>query len=174
MHASNYVGFWPRLLAWSLDKLLFALVLAAVIASLGLAPGSLAELLRQFVAPDAPPLLELVAEQRPMLEQVLLRWLLPLCAIIGFLRWKRATPGKMLIGAEVVDATSGGAMGLRQATLRSLACTVSLLACGLGYAWILLDTRRQGWHDKIAGTVVVRRRRPERALTTQRLSVRKR
>jgi uncharacterized RDD family membrane protein YckC len=26
----------------------------------------------------------------------------------------------------------------------------------LGYAWVLIDKKRQGWHDKIAGTYVVR------------------
>ncbi|WP_028534729.1 RDD family protein [Paludibacterium yongneupense] len=157
MNASDYVGFWPRVAAWCVDKVLFALILAALVASLKLPQGSLPDLLRQALAADAPPLFALLQEQRPLLEQALLRWLLPLIAIVGFLRWKRATPGKMLIGAEVVDAASGSAMGLAQATLRSLACTLSLLSCGLGYAWVLLDPRKQAWHDKIARTVVVRR-----------------
>jgi uncharacterized RDD family membrane protein YckC len=42
------------------------------------------------------------------------------------------------------------------AIVRALACFLSLFAAGLGFLWIAIDDDRQGWHDKIAGTVVVR------------------
>jgi uncharacterized RDD family membrane protein YckC len=40
--------------------------------------------------------------------------------------------------------------------VRALACFLSLFAAGLGFLWIIWDPERQAWHDKIAGTVVVR------------------
>jgi uncharacterized RDD family membrane protein YckC len=42
------------------------------------------------------------------------------------------------------------------AIVRALGCFLSLAAVGLGFIWIALDPERQAWHDKIAGTVVVR------------------
>jgi uncharacterized RDD family membrane protein YckC len=40
--------------------------------------------------------------------------------------------------------------------VRALACFFSIVAAGLGFIWIAFDREKQGWHDKIAGTVVVR------------------
>jgi len=40
--------------------------------------------------------------------------------------------------------------------VRALGCFLSLLVCGLGFIWVAFDQEKQSWHDKIAGTVVVR------------------
>jgi uncharacterized RDD family membrane protein YckC len=40
--------------------------------------------------------------------------------------------------------------------VRALACFFSLIVVGLGFFWIAFDPEKQGWHDKIAGTVVVK------------------
>jgi len=71
--------------------------------------------------------------------------------------WMRygATPGKVLADCEIVDATTGDPISFRQAVLRYLAYLISALPLGLGFLWILWDKRRQGWHDKIANTVVI-------------------
>ena len=42
------------------------------------------------------------------------------------------------------------------ALVRALAGLLSLAASGIGFLWILRDPERQGWHDKIAGTYVVK------------------
>ncbi len=42
------------------------------------------------------------------------------------------------------------------AVVRALGCFLSLAVAGLGFVWIAIDPQRQAWHDKIAGTVVVR------------------
>ena len=42
------------------------------------------------------------------------------------------------------------------AVVRALACFLSLIVIGLGFLWIAFDPEKRGWHDKIAGTVVVR------------------
>ncbi len=65
------------------------------------------------------------------------------------------TPGKLLLGCHVVDAESKQALQLGQAILRYVGYFVSLLPLGLGFFWIIWDKRKQGFHDKIAGTVVI-------------------
>jgi len=42
------------------------------------------------------------------------------------------------------------------AIVRALGCFISIVVIGLGFIWIAFDPEKQGWHDKIAGTVVVR------------------
>jgi uncharacterized RDD family membrane protein YckC len=81
---------------------------------------------------------------------------LPGIVVIGFWMWKSATPGKMAIGAKIVDATTGAAPTTPQLLLRYLGYFVSVFPACLGLVWVGFDRRKQGWHDKIAGTVVVR------------------
>lgn len=79
-------------------------------------------------------------------------------AIITIGMWKKmlGTPGKLLMECHVVDARTGEAIGVTQGVIRYLAYFVSLIPFGLGFFWILWDKRKQGFHDKIAKTVVVR------------------
>jgi uncharacterized RDD family membrane protein YckC len=42
------------------------------------------------------------------------------------------------------------------AIVRSLSCFLSLFVVGLGFLWVAIDDEKQAWHDKIAGTTVVR------------------
>lgn len=64
-----------------------------------------------------------------------------------------ATPGKLIFGLRVVDHT-GGPIGIERALVR----TVQIPLC-LGFIWATFDERRQGIHDKMAGTYVIDRRR---------------
>jgi uncharacterized RDD family membrane protein YckC len=67
-----------------------------------------------------------------------------------------ATPGQMIFPMRVVDANTGRKPSVGQLVGRLFAYVLSALPLGLGFFWILWDPRRQGWHDKLAGTVVVR------------------
>ncbi len=69
---------------------------------------------------------------------------------------KSATPGKMLMGCSIVDAETLGKASNGQNFIRYLAYFVSLFPLGLGFVWIGLDSKKQGWHDKIAGTLVIK------------------
>ena len=89
----------------------------------------------------------------------LLNWVFPSIATVAFWIAKGATPGKMALGVRIVDAADGGIPDAAQFIGRFVASFLSLFALGLGYFWIAVDPRKQGWHDKLAGTVVVRRRR---------------
>lgn len=80
-----------------------------------------------------------------------------LIGVVVLLFWftRRSTPGKMLLAMEVVDAKTLGQPSKWQYILRYLGYIVAVLPMMFGFIWILFDKKRQGWHDKIGGTVVV-------------------
>jgi uncharacterized RDD family membrane protein YckC len=69
-------------------------------------------------------------------------------ALVGF------TPGKAAVGLKVVR-TNGKKLSFGRSLLRFIAYWISAIPLFLGFFWILWDSKRQGWHDKIAGTQVV-------------------
>ena len=72
------------------------------------------------------------------------------------------TPGKMVVGIKVIRE-DGSLPGLGVAGLReTIGKIVSGIALFLGYLWVAFDPKKQGWHDKMAGTVVVVVARRER------------
>jgi uncharacterized RDD family membrane protein YckC len=75
--------------------------------------------------------------------------------IVGFWRYCGATPGKLAVGLKIVDARTGLAPSTGRLVLRLVCYLVSALPLYLGFVWVALDRRKQGWHDKIAGTVVI-------------------
>ncbi len=78
-------------------------------------------------------------------------------ASYGAVMWKLkgSTIGGIICGLRVVRL-DGRPIDWPTAIVRALSCFLSLAAVGLGFIWIAIDSDRQGWHDKIAGTVVVR------------------
>jgi len=66
-----------------------------------------------------------------------------------------ATIGKKIMGIKIVTV-SGSPIGLGRAILRLIGYFVSGLFLGLGYLWIIWDKKKQGFHDKIAGTITIR------------------
>ena len=65
------------------------------------------------------------------------------------------TPGMTLFRLRVVRENDGGPLTTGQAYVRLVGFWISAAVFYLGFIWILFDARRQGWHDKIAGTVVI-------------------
>jgi uncharacterized RDD family membrane protein YckC len=65
------------------------------------------------------------------------------------------TLGKKLLSIKVADFDSGGPIGFGRGALRYIGRIASAFACFLGYLWMLWDSEKQTWHDKIAQTVVV-------------------
>ncbi|MGY1424504.1 RDD family protein [Lysobacter sp. A289] len=136
----EYVGFWPRVGASLLDTIILLLLTwPALFAIYG--TGYLTD-------PDAP----FIAGP----ADFLISWVLPAVAVILFWLYKQATPGKMAVSARVVDAKTGATLTTGQAVIRYLGYFVSSIPLGLGLFWVAFDPRKQGWHDKMAGTVVVR------------------
>ena len=64
--------------------------------------------------------------------------------------------GQVTISLRVVDATTGGPLSLGQSIGRYLGYYVSTIPLLMGLIWVAFDRRKQGWHDKLAGTVVIR------------------
>jgi uncharacterized RDD family membrane protein YckC len=88
----------------------------------------------------------------------LLSWVFPAVAVILFWVKKQATPGKMAISAKIVDARTGNIPSVGQFIGRYLSYSLAVLPLCLGIIWVAFDSRKQGWHDKLAGTVVVRQK----------------
>jgi uncharacterized RDD family membrane protein YckC len=72
------------------------------------------------------------------------------------------TPGKMLLGVRVIQAT-GEEMTFGISFLRWAGYLISFVFWGIGFLWVMFDREKQGWHDKIAGTVVIRTRNADQA-----------
>jgi uncharacterized RDD family membrane protein YckC len=68
---------------------------------------------------------------------------------------KGATVGGIVFDLHVVRL-DGRPIEWETAIVRALGCFLSLAVVGLGFIWIAFDDGSQAWHDKIAGTVVVR------------------
>ena len=140
----EYVGFWARTWASFLDTLWMSLlVLPLLWAVYG---GS-------YFDPEKP--------QAPAgAGEVLISWVLPMLLVMLFWFFKQATPGKMAISARIVDAQTGLPASRAQLVGRYLAYIVAVMPCFLGLIWVAFDRRKQGWHDKLAGTVVVKMKHP--------------
>ena len=85
----------------------------------------------------------------------IINYVFPTIAVILLWKYYQATPGKMIFKATIVDAKTGGKPTLKQWIIRYLGYFVSLLPFGLGYFWVAFDKKKQGFHDKLANTVVV-------------------
>lgn len=135
----HYAGFWIRLVASIVDNLL----LMAVTWPLLLLIYGFSYLEQQSVV--AGP------------ADALISWVLPAVIIIGLWRRIQSTPGKLIFRARVVDADTGEPASLGRYVLRYFGYILSAIPLGLGFIWVAFDKRKQGWHDKIANTVVVQR-----------------
>ena len=139
----TYAGFWRRGAAWFLDLMLVGPVTLAL---LQLVYGR--DYWRWLNTGEA----ELVYG----LWDPVINYGLPMVFVI--ICWTRmgATPGKWVMGCRVVDARTGRLPTLGRALLRFVGYLASYLPLGLGFFWAAWDRRKQGFHDKIARTVVVR------------------
>jgi uncharacterized RDD family membrane protein YckC len=81
-------------------------------------------------------------------------------AIYGAVMWKLrgTTVGGIVCDLHVVRL-DGRPVDWETAIVRALGCFLSLFVVFLGFIWIAFDANGQAWHDKIAGTVVVRAKR---------------
>lgn len=141
---AEYTSFGLRLIAGLMDLTWLAVVvMACFYFLLG------ADVFMQLMKGDTEML------QTIIWQAFLLNDILPFLLILFF--WMRygTTPGKILADCKIVNATTGEPMSLGQAVLRYFAYLISALPMGLGFLWILWDKKHQGWHDKIANTVVI-------------------
>jgi len=142
----EYVGFWARFGAFAVDSILAGIVLAPF--------GRF-----YFGLDDVDPL-RLLDDFLKLLSPVNLFFngVLPAIALILFWVYRQASPGKMLIGAKIVDEKTLGKPTTGQLIGRYFAYYLSTIGLFLGFFWVGWDARKQGWHDKLAGTVVIKSR----------------
>jgi uncharacterized RDD family membrane protein YckC len=143
MSEGEYAGFWIRFAATLIDTII---LLMLIMPALVFVYGTEYWLSDSFVVG---------------FWDVIINYLLPAIAVVLFWVYKSATPGKMATRLTIVDADTGEKPSTGQFVLRYLGYYVSTLALCLGFIWVGIDRRKQGWHDKIAGTVVIRRKRSD-------------
>lgn len=84
------------------------------------------------------------------------RTLIPLAYVLVFWILCSATPGKMVCKLKIVEE-NGQKLSWQKALLRLVGYMVSAIGLLLGFVWIGFDKKKQGWHDKIAHTYVVKK-----------------
>jgi uncharacterized RDD family membrane protein YckC len=141
----RYAGFWRRVAAAIIDNLLIAVVLAPLLFLF--TSGD------YFLNSDNTEL----AEKLTHLDwgYLLINEVVPLVLVVFFWVRFQTTPGKYMLDCYVVDGKSFQALTIGQALLRYFGYLVSLLPLGLGFIWVAFDKRKRGFHDLIAGSVVV-------------------
>jgi len=135
----EYAGFWIRLGASLIDTLVLLIITVP--------------LLTMIYGADY----WLSTSAVKGIWDLLLSYVLPAFAVIVFWTYKSATPGKMALRLKVVDAATGGAVPTGRLVARYVGYFVSMIPLFLGFIWVGIDSKKQGWHDKMAGTVVVRK-----------------
>lgn len=137
MPSYQYAGFWIRTLATVIDSLLWMVVLFVIFLMFFLV-GDFAEPEATYTTTDLISSLAF--------------------AIFSIGCWVKfaGTPGKRLLKLKVLDAQTGEHVSFMQAVIRYLMYIPSTLVLCLGFFWVAFDAKKQGWHDKVAKTYVVR------------------
>ena len=139
MNEQRYAGFWIRVGAAIIDSILLLIIISPLLTAIYGTEYWISESLVHGA------------------WDVVLSYILPAIAVILFWKYKSATPGKMLLKLTIVDAETGDKPSTGQFIGRYFAYFVSIIPLFIGFIWVGIDKRKQGWHDKLAGTVVIRR-----------------
>ena len=98
----------------------------------------------------------IIALLLPTAIQIVVSLVLGIAYTVYFWTSSGSTPGKMVMGLKVVSAETGQLLDPGTAVLRYVGYIVSSIPLGLGFFWVLWDENKEGWHDKIAKTRVVK------------------
>ena len=133
----KYVGFWKRTVAGLVDTFLILLVIFPILIWVY----GIEYLNNEHMEKGS--------------FDFIINYVFPTIAVILLWKYYQATPGKMIFKATIVDAKTGGKPSLRQLIIRYLGYIISTIPLGLGIFWVAFDKKKQGFHDKLANTVVV-------------------
>ena len=151
-----YAGFWIRSIAFLIDFVIISIpifIMQAVVVSLVMAGDVSAEGFMIWGLRNLD----------------LLGWAywvyfgLVVLYFAGFWSWKGATPGKMLLKLRVVNTETLLPPDVGNSIARYFGQIISSIPFCLGFFWAIWDKKKQGWHDKLAGTAVIYPRRLETA-----------
>ena len=147
LDARDYASIWRRLAAAVLDLALFASIVAGGVWSASTSG------LHEYLPVESLAGLASEGDWRVLL-------FLPGASLVLALAltWRiwGATPGQLMLECRVVEAGRDTKLDLPRALWRALSLLLAMLPLGLGVFVLVRDPRAQGWHDKLAGTVVIR------------------
>lgn len=153
-HQPMYAGFWIRLVARLLDGLILGIPFGIVFAVFAITGGIFAN-----NSSSSSQNSQNAAAAAVFGGGFLLLYLLALVVQVGYWIYfwgtSGSTLGMRLLHLRVVDAETGGPIGYARATVRFLMTIVNSWACYIGWIWVAFDPRKQGWHDKVANSVVL-------------------
>lgn len=135
----RYVGFWARVLASFVDTILLGIIVY---------PLAYAIYGEEYFDFTNTSMVQGTAD-------LLLQYVFPAIAIVLFWIYRSATPGKLMLKAKIVDADTLEKPETWQWIVRYLGYYVSMFALFIGFIWIAVDSRKQGFHDKLGRTVVI-------------------
>jgi uncharacterized RDD family membrane protein YckC len=133
--AASYGGFWIRVVAYIIDAIILGII--AGVLSVPLAVDYTDPTSSSNRAANA---IELIVS---------------LVYFVGLWTYMGASLGQRIFRLRVADANTGQPISLGKAVLRWLGLVLSFAVCLIGVIWVAFDSRKQGWMDKIAGTVVL-------------------
>ena len=137
----RYGGFWVRVVAFILDAIVLAVITAALsplVSGGNVVTQTSAGVMTINYTANAIGLL------------------IDLLYFVGFWAWRGQSPGMIPFNMRIVMADDGSKVDVVRCLLRYVGLLISFVILFLGVIWVGFDRRKQGWHDKIAGTVVVR------------------
>ena len=154
MTVYKYAGFWRRLVAFMIDSTIVTIIFVVllVIAALAFFFGA--------ISADNNAWIKDLANPKGFSSALLLIMVFYIAINIAYFTYFHGatgrTPGKMLLGLQVYCA-DGTEVSFGIAFLRAIGYLVSSLlgTIPLGFIWAAFDPKKQSWHDKIAGTVVI-------------------
>lgn len=133
--AANYGGFWIRAVAYIIDGILLSIV------------GRIIDAVLQ-VNPSDP-------SSGPYALASLVQLVIAFAYFSLLWHYQGATLGQRIFKLRVVDANTGQPISIPKGLLRYVGLIISTLVCFIGLIWVAFDQRKQGWADKIAGTLVL-------------------
>jgi len=136
----RYAGFWVRVVAFILDAIVIGVITTAIGAVTGTGT-TVVEADGSFSVNSTSSSIGL---------------LINLVYFVGFWAWRGQSPGMIPFNMRIAMADDGARVDVVRCLLRYVGLLISFSILFLGVIWVGFDQRKQGWHDKIAGTVVVR------------------
>jgi uncharacterized RDD family membrane protein YckC len=133
----EFGGFWIRFGAYVID----ALILALIGIPLGLVAG-----VQSLQSPGELPT-----------WSYLISFLIGVAYFVGFWVRSGSTLGMSALGLQVVRDADGGPITWGKALVRWVGLVISFWILFIGVIWVAFDSRKRGWHDLMAGTVVIRK-----------------
>jgi len=150
---TTYAGFWIRVVARLVDTLLLGIPFSILFGIFAAAGGLFASTSNSNSQSSNGAAAALFG------GAFVLFYLLALAVTFGYwiYFWGSSgeTIGMRLLRLRIIDANTGARIGYGRATIRLLMTFINTWACYIGWIWVAFDTRKQGWHDKVANSVVV-------------------